>query len=201
MDDFITSLPTVGDAKRVAYEATELLSTTGFTLAKFASNSLEVLESLGQDCLAPKLKKISFSSPEGLPEQKTLGMVWNPANDKMELLNAKAAWQKNDNLTRRKALSQLNSFFDPLGLWCPFMLKMKLCYFLIVSRTCSWDDPVSEELQEQWNVLASEMNQLLSLAIPRHYSALEDGVYEYAYSVMQRRKLWELVSTSVRSCD
>ena len=178
VDDFITSLPTVEDAKRVAYEVTELLSTTGFTLTKFASNSLEVLESIGQDRLAPTLKEISFSSQEGLPEQKTLGMVWNTANDRMELQNAKAARQKDDNLTRRKALSQLNSYFDPLGLWCPFMLKMKLCYSLIVSRTCSWDDPVPEELQEQWNMLASEMNQLSSLTIPRHYSTLEDGVYE-----------------------
>ena len=178
VDDFITSLPTAEDAKRVAYEAAELLSTTGSTLTKFASNSLEVLESIGQDRLALTLKEISFSSQEKLPEQKTLGMVWNTVNDKMELQNAKAAWQKDDNLNRRKVLSQLNSYFDPLGLWCSFMLKMKLCYSLVVRRTCSWDDCVPKELQEQWNMLASEMNQLLSLAIPRHYSTLEDGVYE-----------------------
>jgi len=52
-----------------------LLATTGFMLTKFASTSLEILESIDQERLAPKLKKITLSSKEGLPEQTTLGMV------------------------------------------------------------------------------------------------------------------------------
>ena len=113
VDDLIISVESLNEAKDIISYATELLATTGFVLTKFASNSKEVLTDLNSECLAPSLRTINFFEEE-LPCQKTLGICWDAETDNFRL-NEKNVAIGNGNLTRRKALSYLNSYFDPLG--------------------------------------------------------------------------------------
>ena len=81
-------------------------------------------------------------------------------------------------MTRRLALSRLNAYFDPLGLWSPFFVALKLCYSRIVEDITGWDDYVNTELTHEWNLLLDELASLSSLSVPRQYSSLVDGECE-----------------------
>ena len=143
-----------------------MLATTGFSLTKFAGNNREIPQCATQDQLSSSFKEISLSSKEGPPEQKTLGLEWNTENDILEIRKTKPTSCSNRAITRRKALSQLNSSFDPLGLWCPFMLKLKLCYSHIVKQTQTWYNLVPPELQREWSELILGETDIVSLDTP-----------------------------------
>ena len=177
VDDFITSVETTEEAYTVLSDATELLSTTGFTLNKYSSNRKEVLEKFSPESLAPCVKEINISK-DGLPQQRALGISWNAESDRIELREKCVYAGPGETLTRRKALSCLNSYFDPLGLWCPFFVRLKLCYSKIVGCTIGWDDEVSDNLRAEWDELVSEIPFLSSLSFSRHYSSLTGGAYE-----------------------
>ena len=183
MDDFITSVETTEEAYAVLSDATELLSTTGFTLNKYSSNRKEVLEKFSPESLAPCVREIIISK-NGLPQQRALGISWNAESDRIELRDKSVYAGVSERLTRRKALSCLNSYFDPLGLWCPFFVRLKLCYSKIVGCTIGWDDELSDDLRADWDELVSGRGQngiiqfLFSLSFSRHYSSLNGGAYE-----------------------
>ena len=177
VDDFITSVPNDGYAQRVIKETIDLMETTGFVVTKFSSNCKEVLDGLDPDCLAPSLKNINLSK-DGLPEQKTLGIAWDAERDEIVVRVNRSEQRAYSRLTRRLAISRLNSYCDPLGLWSPFFVALKLCYSRIVEDTTGWDDYVNTELTHEWNLLLDELASLSSLSVPRQYSSLVDGEYE-----------------------
>ena len=177
VDDFITSVPNVGHAQRVVKETIDLMETTGFVVTKFSSNCKEILDGLDPDCLAPSLKNRNLSK-DGLSEQKTLGIAWEAEKDEIVVRVRRSEQRAYSRLTRRLALSRLNSYFDPLGLWSPFFVALKLCYSRIVEDTTGWDDYVNTELTQEWNLLLDELASLSSLSVPRQYSSLVDGEYE-----------------------
>ena len=175
VDDFISSVKTIEEAKRVLREAKITMGTTGFVLTKFNSNCSKVVEEFDSNDLAPLLKELN-ENKQGVIQQKTLGMSWNSNIDTIEMhINA---WEKNRVLTRRTALSCLNSFYDPLGLWCQFLVKLKLCYSKIVSTTVSWDDEVKPTLQEEWTKAVEEMQKLPTFQLSRAYTKLSSGETE-----------------------
>ena len=73
MDDFISSVKTIEEAKRVLREATITMGATGFVFTKFNSNCPKVLEEFDSNDLAPPLKKLN-GNKQGVIQQKTLGM-------------------------------------------------------------------------------------------------------------------------------
>ena len=152
VDDFITSVDSIAKAKSIIADATKLLATTGFVLTKFSSNCRDVLEDVEIDSLTAK--------------QKVLGLSWNAESDRIIFRN-KSLQASKFALTRRTALSYLNSYFDPLGLWCPYFVKLKLCYSTVVANNSGWDDEVSDEVRKKWNQTVEEVQGLTSLSFPQ----------------------------------
>ena len=128
------------------------------------------------DDLAPQLREINFSN-EDLPSQRALGICWNAETDSTSL-KEHSSTSVHGVLTRRKALSFVNSQFDPLGLWSPCFVNLKLCYSKIVANTAGWDDEVTEELCNEWNEYLSEIQSVTSLAFARQYLTLSSGTHE-----------------------
>ena len=107
------------------------------------------------------------------PNQKVLGIYWDPQTDQFYFhiqfnLNRKRKGlrlgqplQREDiingmpmALTKRLILSWVNRLYDPLGLISPFIIRAKiLMQKLWMNDECklSWDDPISENLQNEWN--------------------------------------------------
>jgi hypothetical protein len=41
--------------------------------------------------------------------------------------------------------------FDPLGFFCPFVLKGKLLFHEATNLDLNWDDPLPEKVKEEFN--------------------------------------------------
>ena len=75
-------------------------------------------------------------------------------------------------LTQRSALKQLNSHFDPLGLWSPFFLHLKWLYSRIAKAVGSWDDVVPVEIAKEWETAMEDLKKIQDLKFPRCYTTL-----------------------------
>ena len=116
-------------------------------------------------------------SGEVVEVQKVLGMNWNYCEDSFSykvnlnfskkkgncrsepnLLEQDVPNKIPECLIKRMILSQINGFFDPLGLVSAFIVKAKILWRkLWMGETKDWDDPISPELQSEWCSFFKEM--------------------------------------------
>ena len=93
----------------------------GFNLTKFICNRKNVLMSIPDIHRREGVKDTDLVKEE-LPTERALGVYWNVKKDALRLkVNLK---EKPSNW--RGMLSMLSSFYDPLGLVSPFILKGRL---------------------------------------------------------------------------
>ena len=99
----------------------------GFNLTKLISNRKNVLMSIPDTHRREGVKDTDLVKEE-LPTERALGVTWNVERD---TLCFKVNLTKKPS-TRRGMLSMLSSFYDPLGLASPFILKGRL----ILQKLC-----------------------------------------------------------------
>ena len=86
---------------------------------------------------------------EELPTERALGVYWNVEKDQLCFkLNLKAG-----SITRRGMLSALSSFYDPLGLASPFILRSRKIQQDLCQEGLQWDETVSEMYQKEMRML------------------------------------------------
>ena len=74
--------------------------------------------------------------------------------------------------TRRRLLSTLNSFYDPLGLAAPILIRGKLLLRKMNAATTDWDMILPKEYVNDWATWKKHMQNLESLFISRQYTFL-----------------------------
>ena len=121
--------------------------------------------------------------------QKVLGMNWNSHYDffffkvrlnfskKIRNIRCEADIQRHDvpkklpqNLTKRNILSQINGFYDPLGLASAFTVKSKILWRDLWSgnlKDKGWDDPIPDEQRKHWENFFEELFGMQEVAFPR----------------------------------
>ena len=76
-------------------------------------------------------------------------------------------------LSQRIAVSMLNFHFDPLGLWSPLFIHLKLIYSKKGIECYHWNSPVTED-----NLCFQALQKLYILHHLRHLTALlQPGTY------------------------
>ena len=117
MDDMLIASTSLESLRVIVSEGIELFASRGFRLRKWVANShaKEILESVPHCDLASCLEEVDLGTSEPLPNFKTLGLTWDPQNDKL-CVNFK---EFSGAATRREMSSQLASQFDPLGMASP----------------------------------------------------------------------------------
>ena len=73
---------------------------------------------------------------------------------------------KSVKVTRRLAMSKLAEFFDPIGIFEPIKLQLKIA--LSGLNEYEWDEPIPDHLQEEWKPRLAHLMDLPSLKIPRN---------------------------------
>ena len=76
------------------------------------------------------------------------------------------------NLTPRIQVGLVNSFYDPLGLMCPWLIKFKLLLKKTTEpeyKHLTWDDKIPDQLAALWKSLISETLQLGTIHFPRSF--------------------------------
>ena len=100
------------------YKIREFLSSHSFILTKFLSSSHNILKSLPNRILSPKIVDLDLNK---IPLERTLGIHWDP-NDR--ILKIKALYKDVPN-TKLEILSSTSSIFDTLGMISPVILEPK----------------------------------------------------------------------------
>ena len=135
-----------------------------------------------------KSASIQIGSGKDEPEEKVLGLLWDPKTDmfnfqvklKLKRLHSDKVEEievcSEDDLenltgvflTRRILLSNVSKIFDPVGFLCPITLQAKL---LMRETWCDkalgWDDPLPDDQQKRWWAFLKSLLSLKEVHVPR----------------------------------
>ncbi|XP_025412432.1 uncharacterized protein LOC112684914 [Sipha flava] len=71
--------------------------------------------------------------------------------------------------TKRGVLSLVARIFDPLGLFGPIIFRAKSIMQQTWVRGLAWDDPLPEDIHQDWSNFVSELSHITSVKVPRHF--------------------------------
>ncbi|XP_055623776.1 uncharacterized protein LOC129767178 [Toxorhynchites rutilus septentrionalis] len=151
MDDFIGGAQSVAEAIELRNELTDLLAKGGFSLRKWASNKLDVLEGLSADKIGTQ-SAIKFNEHETI---KALGISREPESDFFRF-DSKIQHRKGSP-TKRSILSDICQLFDPLGLLSPVIIRGKMLMQQLWLLPCSWDDNVPDTIEAEWRAYIEQL--------------------------------------------
>ena len=69
--------------------------------------------------------------------------------------------------TRRQMMGLTACVFDPLGFFCPFVLKGKLLFQKAMNLGLDWDDPLPEDIRADFDEWHRMLPDLQNIRIPR----------------------------------
>ena len=153
VDDYLDSFVSEQGAIDTVYRIQELLSSRGFNLTKFLSNSHNILKSLPNSILSPKLVDLDLDK---IPLKRALGILWDPNED---ALKVKVLYKELPN-TKRAILSFTSSIFDHVG-----MLEPKLLIQEIWKRNIDWDEVIPLNILTHWNIWKQSIHDLKDFKI------------------------------------
>ena len=119
MDDIMTIADSLQEAVRLQKEIDNILKGYGFPLRKWCANHTELISSYSQENC-----EINFDFTTDSNDQvKVLGMAWLPSTDEIYVKsNLKSPY----NSTKRVIIYVIAQLFDPLGLFNPVIVTVKV---------------------------------------------------------------------------
>ncbi|GFS96706.1 uncharacterized protein TNCV_4754121 [Trichonephila clavipes] len=144
MDDLLSGADTPNNAISICKDIVHVLSTRGFHLRKWNSNSTEFLAQFSEHSSHDARVEFYKDSNES---SKVLGLFWNSSND---TFGFQPSLELTPPLTKRRILSESSKIFDPLGLLSPCTVFMKIFYQKLWLTKTDWDSPIPQQLTEDW---------------------------------------------------
>ncbi|XP_026475491.1 uncharacterized protein LOC113380476 [Ctenocephalides felis] len=95
---------------------------------------------------------------------KTLMLAWNPSQH----IKVSEADIRQGVDTKRSVLSTIAQIYDPIGLISPISVTAKLIMQELWRQNLGWDETLSRELQDRWNLFKVHLSDLENLSIPRN---------------------------------
>jgi len=160
VDDFIFGADDKVLARQTRDQIVSLLQRGGFVLRKWASNLSELLDGIeaSDHGLAQSL---DLREDESL---KILGLTWKPDRNIFQFAVTLSGPPSN---TKRKVLSDIAKFFDPLGWATPVIIRAKILMQRLWIVKCDWDEVVPPRLFEVWQHYHAHLQKLEEVTIPR----------------------------------
>ena len=146
-------------------DITELMKKGGFHIRKWASNSVEVMETIPEEDCAPEMIVESNRKAQGT--LKTLGIAWDTQTDSLSYSATTTAQEKPLVETKRTMLSKLASIIDPIGNFSPVTILGKCMIKEAWIRGLNWDDPLPDCLAEEFANWRLELEKLHQIGIQR----------------------------------
>ena len=130
------------------------------------SNRSSVMETFGRMDKTEGTVKAFEAEPSA---SSLLGLQWNMAEDTLEVCRGTSK-DLPSRITQRVVLSFVASVFDPLELFAPFTMRMRILLKIIWSKLGQlWDNEVSDEKKLCFQSWKSELQQLKELQLARCY--------------------------------
>lgn len=168
MDDIVTSTDKEDIGIQTCKQLQSLFRSGGFTLSKWCSNSINILETTAQDLQQNE-------HPLDLNKElttKVLGVQWLPKKDELVF----KTFPLDDICTKRTILSVVARTFDVLGLIAPVLITAKILIQELWSLQVGWDDTPPLHIEQKWKQFCDELSSLNTLKIPRH-SSISPGMH------------------------
>ena len=184
VDDLISGADSIEDGQRVIREVSLLLKSTGFTMTKWNASHKEILADISEEDLAPAIRNLgeNGSDLDMGPRQATLGVIWDTKEDDMFVKKPILEPQSQGNFTKRQAVSLSHQFFDPMGWWSPFLVRLNLCCSKIIRLVNDWDAQVPPDLIKEWNMALRDLDDVENVLVARRRvptNISEESRYEY----------------------
>jgi len=160
VDNVITGYTTPQEAAEYYHEARSIMSHARFNLRAWASNCTQLNTLAQQDSVADSTTLVNI-----------LGLQWNIVTDTLQFVQ-KTVLPCNHSttfITKRQVLQQSSKVFDPLGYLAPVTIRAKLFLQKLWQSKIKWDVPLQKSLQDEWCIIAREIEDVTTATMPRHY--------------------------------
>lgn len=165
MDDLMTGCQTVDEGLKVYKEMNEIMKKGCFELQKWATNSKELMQRMGEDLKDVRDNLEIGKGKEGTEVKKVLGLSWNQSTDEFEYTVRLP--QLSYPVTKRKVLSDISRLFDPLGWIAPSIIQAKIFIQKLWMAGLDWDQELPERLLNEWVAYRDQLSSLSKFTIPR----------------------------------
>ena len=159
-DNMVTS---IDDEQPLEYilNAVRVLKDGGFNLRKFSSNSKS---------LNKKLQEQDLWNDKEPTQTRILGLIWSFEQDTLTFSKPAKNKCKEQVTTKREALQNLMSHFDPLGLLSALTMPLTNQFSKFCDKKYVWDEKLSNEDRDEWNNLYQQLTKASSqIVIPRYH--------------------------------
>ena len=167
-DDLVYGVMNVVEAKTAYYMINEINDKINFKMTKWNSNDKEVkhfLESVDNNYVERH-------------SQSLLGLTWDTILDSIKSNFVKVQKvvepyinDKTKSLTKRTLLSVIAMIYDPLGMYVPFLLKMKVLFQKTCIEKIQWDDPIPNKYLIDFQNWAELINDVSKVEISRNLNS------------------------------
>ena len=165
VDNIITGCDTSQQAAQFYCKARSIMLEAKFNLRAWASNCTQ-LNILAQQ------EKVA----DNTPLVNILGLQWNTVSDTLQYI-PKILHPQNltsTPITKHQVLQQSSRVFDPLGFLAPVTVQAKLFLQRLWQHKITWDKPLENSLRDDWLAVAREIQDAITIIIPRHYCFTSD---------------------------
>jgi hypothetical protein len=131
-----------------------------FNLRSWASNS---------PTLQQKATKDGTVDTTPTTDINVLGLRWNTSSDTIHFATTKSLPNNHELITKREVLQHSSSIFDPLWIIAPVTIGAKIFMQQLWQQSIDWDEPLNEQLQQEWLKLAVDLFAAQQTIIPRRY--------------------------------
>ena len=183
VDDLICGGSDDNEAYNHYMFAKDVLSHASFNLRKFITSSQVLRDKMKQDLRHPMKENCvdssdassidptpssdSLNKPE---EHKVLGVRWNIQSDQFVFdLSTIVTATVTLIPTKRKAISLIGRFYDPLEFLSPVTIRFKVLVQELCKSQVNWDEPLQGELLRKWTDLITDLTQSEPITIDRQY--------------------------------
>ncbi len=163
IDDVASGSSTSSSAKQIVQQLINLCMSGGFILRKWTTNNAELLAFIPEELRETKtLIELQHDSTT----VKTLGIHWNPSEDKYHFKITMPP-DMPGSYTKRIIISEVAKIYDPCGWLSPVIIVCKCFIQSLWKVKADWDEILPEEIQQKWITIRRSLQQLESIYIPR----------------------------------
>jgi len=160
------------------------MSDAHFNLRSWASINPQLMDPANRDNFADINKPVIV-----------LGLQWNTQTDALSLNYKSSIPSITSLITKREVVKE----FNPLRPLSPVTVQVKIFMQSLWQRNLDWDEPLSDEDQQQWLRIAENIEEARYLQILRQYfptigASVQLGVHRFC-----RKKNWKNRSAKAMS--
>ncbi|XP_017478258.1 PREDICTED: uncharacterized protein LOC108368030 [Rhagoletis zephyria] len=189
VDNLMTGGATIDEVNSIKTEVSSLLKTGGFPLRKFASNSDDIIADVAAE------DREQIVSVDDKAYVKALGLKWSPRTDCF-MFSYTPPGHQSSKVTKRTILSQVASFFDPLGLLNPVMVKCKILMQQLWKLRLAWNEAVPQSIHTEWKGMCHQLSFIDGIQTPRFFVFLRISIVLFRQCVIYHLKLVPLPPAS-----